>query len=45
MKYIDNITNKKPDDFKQEVLTTLKNKIGGYIDWRKNQITQEIFKK
>ena len=45
MKYIDNVINKKPDDFKQEILATIKNKIGGYIDWRKNQVTQEIFKK
>lgn len=45
MKYIDNIVNKKPEDFKQEVLTTIKDKIGGYIDWRKTQITQDVFKK
>jgi len=45
MKFIDNVLNKKPDDFKQEVLSTIKDKISGYIDWRKNQVTQEIFKK
>lgn len=45
MNYLDNIKNKKPEDFKQQVVATLKNKIGGYIDWRKNQVTQEIFKK
>lgn len=45
MKYIDSIINKKPEDFKQAVITTLKDKISGYIDYRKNQITQEIFQK
>ena len=45
MNYIDNVINKKPDEFKQQVVNTLKDKIGGYIDWRKKQITQEIFKK
>ena len=45
MTYLDNVLNKKPEDFKQQVIATLKDKIGGYIDWRKNQVTQEIFKK
>ena len=45
MKYIDSVVNKKPEEFKSQVLSTIKDKIGGYIDWRKGQLTQEIFKK
>ncbi len=45
MNYVDNVINKKPEDFKQQVIATLKDKIGGYIDWRKNQMAKEIFQK
>jgi len=45
MNYVDSVINKKPEDFKQQVIATIKDKISGYIDWRKNQITQEVFNK
>ena len=45
MNYIDNVINKKPEEFKHQIIATIKEKIGGYIDWRKNQMAKELFKK